>query len=505
VSPNQVIPADNGALSPIAERILKVPTLTYEVGREGIVIAVKAELIVRTPALQNSAPLRQSLEQVAEHRGTLASIASRTHPTEPVRSADFSGAEGAPAETEKHPDPDYEPRQDGPVSHVEIWRLTDETRNSIDESRRLRALVRDECVKTPSGDELFLPAVSPNHVAILAPRAGGCPAAPPQPAHAPDEPFVRSSAHEPAAKVTILDSGYIYIEPPHTRHQALDERVTLVAGQSLDTSTNPASWQPDRPDDVYTDPAGQLDGISGHGTFIAGLISHIAPHTRLEVVGLRNQEVEIGDLNPGEQLGLFETEAAIAHAMLQRCDTDVIQCGFAFPTLDDYPSVPFAAAMAELRQSNAPRGGRVAVVAPAGNEQSRLPYWPAALPDVIGVASTNRRRNARAWFSNWGGWCDCCARGDYVYSTFVYWDGPVEGEPLTDVEHFSGWARWDGTSFAAPKVSAEIARLVAEDPDLAPTDAWDLLISSPDVRFVTDYTLSPHDGVTLPRISEPEP
>ena len=81
---------------------------------------------------------------------------------------------------------------------------------------------------------------------------------------------------------------------------------------------------------------------------------------------------------------------------------------------------------------------------------------------MIGVASTNRRGNARAWFSNWGDWCDCCTRGEYVYSTFVYWDGPVEGEPLTDIEHFRGWARWDGTSFAAPKVSAAIARLFAE-------------------------------------------
>jgi Subtilase family len=286
---------------------------------------------------------------------------------------------------------------------------------------------------------------------------------------------------------------------PRGRRQPGAERVTVVAGQWLDTSVNPPIWRPDKPDDLYTDPAGQLDGISGHGTFIAGLISHIAPHTRLEVVGLRNQDVEIGVLNPAAQLGLFETEVAIAHAMLRRCDTDVIQCGFAFPTLDDYPSIPFAAVMEELRETRAPREGSVAVVAPAGNEQSRRRYWPAALPGVVGVASTNRRGNARAWFSNWGDWCDCCARGEYVYSTFVYWDGPVEGEPVTDIEHFRGWARWDGTSFAAPKVSAEIARLVAANPGLLPTKAWDRLKSGA-VGSVTDYTLSPYNRVELPRI-----
>ena len=44
--------------------------------------------------------------------------------------------------------------------------------------------------------------------------------------------------------------------------------------------------------------SGRLDGISGHGTFIAGLIAHIATDTRLEVVGLRNQEVEYGAPEP---------------------------------------------------------------------------------------------------------------------------------------------------------------------------------------------------------------
>jgi hypothetical protein len=340
-----------------------------------------------------------------------------------------------------------------------------------------------------------VPAISPNHVAILAATAGGCPAAPPQPASRRREPFVEPTTGEPTAKVTVLDSGYIWTDPPHTN---LDARVTVVQGQRLDPTTG--TWVPDEPDGLYTDADGQLDGISGHGTFIAGLISHIAPRTRLEVVGLRNQEVEIPDLDPGTELGLFETEVAIARAMLMRCDTDVIQCGFAFPTLDDYPSLPFAAVMAQLREPTAPHGGRVAVVAPAGNEQSRRRYWPAALPDVIGVASTNRRGNARGWFSNWGEWCDCCARGEYVYSTFIHWDGPVEGEPLTDIEDFDGWARWDGTSFAAPKVSAEIARLYVEGGG-APADIANALIAGTagvPVTPVTDATLSGPPGVTLP-------
>jgi subtilisin family serine protease len=155
--------------------------------------------------------------------------------------------------------------------------------------------------------------------------------------------------------------------------------------------------------------------------------------------------------------------------------------------------------MEELRAEGAPHGGRVAVVAPAGNEQSCRRYWPAAHPEVIGVASTNRRGNGRAWFSNWGDWCDCCARGEYVYSTFVHWDGTVEGESLTDIEHFRGWARWDGTSFAAPRVSAAIAaEFVAGNRSTTPADVWEQLIAGRKGSTVTDATLSGAPGVPLP-------
>jgi subtilisin family serine protease len=111
--------------------------------------------------------------------------------------------------------------------------------------------------------------------------------------------------------------------------------------------------------------------------------------------------------------------------------------------------------MAEILSGRTPRPG-VAVVAPAGNEDSDHPFWPAALPEVIGVAATETVDGVqqRAWFSNWGEWCNCCTGGVDVYSTFVRW--PLNGTP-----RFRGWATWNGTSFAAPKVSAEIARRFA--------------------------------------------
>ena len=83
MSPNQVISLENGALSPIAERVLKVPGLTYEYGTDGIVIAHKAEMVVRTSALHASPSFRTALQEVAEPVGTLADI--KGPPTELAR------------------------------------------------------------------------------------------------------------------------------------------------------------------------------------------------------------------------------------------------------------------------------------------------------------------------------------------------------------------------------------------------------------------------------------
>ncbi|HEY4826570.1 MAG TPA: S8/S53 family peptidase [Solirubrobacteraceae bacterium] len=438
MSPNHV---KKSALSPIAERVLNVERIASEESEGAIVIARREELIVHADARKESSSFEKELSKVAKRVGNLAEI---KRPATEVVTQPGSSAGGGTAE----PD-DYKPDPQGPLSKVEIWRLKDTKANhSIDVSRKLRKHLGNKLFALPGDKKPLHTGVHPHHVAILSPQPGGCPATPPKPARA-DKAFVEPPTDGPTVKVTILDSGYIWIDPPH---RELDRRVTVVRGQWLNAEKK--RWEPDEPDGLYTDPSGKLDGITGHGTFIAGLISHIAPCTRLEVVGLRNQEVEIGALDRKEQLGLFETEVAIAHAMLRRCDTDVIQCGFAFPTLDDYPSLPFAAVMAELRSGRAPRKG-VAVVAPAGNEDSSRPYWPAALPDVIGVAATDPDGAESAWFSNWGSWCDCCTGGVDVYSTFVRW--PLNGSP-----RFRGWATWNGTSFAAPKVSAEIARKFAE-------------------------------------------
>jgi hypothetical protein len=479
-------PPDLIRLSPIAQRVLRSRSLTYDASGGELVIAVKADLIVSVPARRDSRKLELALAEIATRVGTLGEL----------QPAWLSGRRTTDADEQPVEQSTSEPG--GPADDVELWRLRDDL-DSIQESRRLRSLVRTMAVDAYTGLP-NVPPVSPNHVAILAVKMGGCPASPPRPAGDPDQPgqapFVRPRDGAPAVRIVELDSGYIRAAADDGSHEALDARVTLVDGATLTTVAGVTTSTPDEPDGLYLDGAGELDGITGHGTFIAGLLAHGCPQAAITVVGLRDQEVEITKLTEAEQAGLYATELDIAAAMLSYCrDADVIQCGFAFPSLADYASLPFAAVLAELRLPESRNQGKVAVVAPAGNESSTSPYWPAALPDVIGVAATDPSGQLRADFSNWGTWCDCATRGANVLSTFVTYEGPIEGEPATDIERFTGWARWDGTSFAAPKVSAAIASLVA-DHGLAPTDAWEL-IQARGTAAITDVTLGEHPPVTL--------
>jgi subtilisin family serine protease len=103
------------------------------------------------------------------------------------------------------------------------------------------------------------------------------------------------------------------------------------------------------------------------------------------------------------------------------------------------------------------------VVAAAGNAGvAARPYWPAAQGAVVGVAALLRNGGQveRAEFSNSGPWVDISTDGVDILSVYAFGKFPDGPQAATTID---GWARWSGTSFAAPIVAAEIARLVVED------------------------------------------
>jgi hypothetical protein len=144
----------------------------------------------------------------------------------------------------------------------------------------------------------------------------------------------------------------------------------------------------------------------------------------------------------------------------------VVDLGFAFLSLDDMISCVWEAAYAQLA------GGTV-VVAPAGNQASPIPRFPAALdaaapgtyPNILAVGSIDGVNDDGSphpsEFSNRGPWVSCSARGGNAHSTFLRVDMPVEedpaAEPVSRDFTKSAWAAWNGTSFATPEVVAAIA------------------------------------------------
>ena len=110
------------------------------------------------------------------------------------------------------------------------------------------------------------------------------------------------------------------------------------------------------------------------------------------------------------------------------------------------------------------------VVAAAGNDDSNNPkIRPGgfAHPRFISVGATRQEEHwpngvpVKAIFSNYGHWVQCWTIGEnivapYLNGTVAYFD--AAGAPKVEVfDQSPSYAKWSGTSFAAPIVAAKIA------------------------------------------------
>jgi subtilisin family serine protease len=235
-------------------------------------------------------------------------------------------------------------------------------------------------------------------------------------------------------KVLVLDTGLSTLRSgAGPAHPYLADAV-VIQPDWRDRLRPMATDDEDEPD---ADGDRRLDLQSGHGTFIVGIIRRLCPEAEIHVNGVLSGLATSDDATIGH--GIKRAASRIGpHG------PDVVVMSLGAYTDDDQPP-PLAAWIEKYL-------GDSVVVAAAGNSASKRPVFPAALPGVVAVGALDSR--GRAPFSNHGGWVDACAPAVDVVSTFfTHFDEMVNGTSRC----FRGWARWSGTSFAAPKVAAAIA------------------------------------------------
>lgn len=311
---------------------------------------------------------------------------------------------------------------------------------------------RDAIAVLEELDERFgAGTATPDHVLHITPTSSCCPATEPLPSAGAPQPGINPDADSDGAGVraAVVDTGL--------RPDVVAEHPWLagVTGQ-------------DEPSDIghYT----------GHGTFVAGVLRTMAPAAEVSIDALLI-------------VGGAVLESELSHDLGQALERmpDVISISAGTRTRGGRPLLSLQVFWEErLRHVK----GTV-VVAAAGNDGDRGPFYPAAFPWTVSVGALDAD-GQRAGYSNHGSWVDVYARGSdmvnaYPKGWYTYEEPPLQGQ---QTNFLTGLANWSGTSFSTPLVSGLIAARMTWSGESG-RDAADALLALAHARPGVGQVLEP--------------
>ncbi len=219
----------------------------------------------------------------------------------------------------------------------------------------------------------------------------------------------------------------------------------------------------------------------GHGTVVAGEIAGNLDSAGIVGLAYKSQLLVAKVVAPDGTIPLKAEAAGIRWAVDK--GARVINLSFGAvrdpldPALDTYSKVEAQAVAYAVAKG-------VTVVAAAGNsdEAPATPWeyasWPAALPHVIGVAALTRSGNVPGFSDRDPTYVDIAAPGVDIFSTFpkALTNDQQGCTPQGYTDCAAGdYRRPEGTSFAAPQVSAAAAVLLGIDPALTSSQVSTIL------------------------------
>jgi subtilisin family serine protease len=230
--------------------------------------------------------------------------------------------------------------------------------------------------------------------------------------------------------IAMLDTGIDFTHP-----QLVGAALPL-GWDFIDDDGDPS----DVGDGVDNDEDGDIDEMTGHGTFVAGLLNLVAPDTRLLPVRVLNSD-GVGD-------GWLLTRG-----MYYAIDRGVEVINLSLGSTYNTATVEFAIDEAQALG--------IAVFAAAGNFDRDEPREFPAMNNGLGVVATDHN-DVKADFSNYSDRLFISAPGDTQMTPFD------PNLAIVSTIPGGGYAAWRGTSFSTPLVAGVAALIRAQRPNWLP-------------------------------------